>query len=554
MIFVKFFTKYHSDDPNAQVYSPPPRVTEHQESGPAELSIHSEEPSDDIEQTTGQDSTNPELNNVDVDLENFNLRAEAWKEGLVNAPAIGGVHLGKVPLKVTRDRDSKIVIVAARSNMLFHSGQVYMPIFKKLTTKTGMRNISDLASFCAMVTNILLPQVLFPTGQAERDKVVRIIKQLSTMGSTIREETSITEGNNSIRMEFFFSSNLSSSQKDWDFPDIIPWEFALISQQSSYFNNLSKCVNEVLGVLKKTFIDNCNQPDYDPLPPEAKAMIILCSELAVTMTEFCPSFSGKAMPLVERHLNNSLLAEEEDEEDEEDIPYADKENTLLSPERIMFHVPESLLVQLPPDIREFTGLFHGLNNCVLMFPKWNPDSGIPRLAIEDMKERCKDYIQIYTNQSTSQIKLANHYLFTMGRILSILWWYQDHKEGEYHQRRSILQLPNFEILAQLDSEKKTAMLVELTKIVSNCYDLEWWWIVKQTSTRRGFVMDGFAGNGPQDFPTTKRMIDRLLERNQHMRNQRNYTGEINSIGKSCDISPKINEISYFRVTIFRRLQ
>jgi hypothetical protein len=148
-----------------------------------------------------EDNPNEEPTSTQLMFENYHLKATKWYEGMVNHPKIGGVHLGKVPLKMneinTHDESTyKRKVKDAREGAKIQSGQVYIPIFKRFTLKTGIRNLKNLGAFPAMVTNLMLPDILHKSTVQEKAEVDAIIHQLVHVKNNIREESKISGGNN----------------------------------------------------------------------------------------------------------------------------------------------------------------------------------------------------------------------------------------------------------------------------------------------------------------------------------------------------------------------
>ena len=173
---------------------------------------------------------------------------------------------------------------------MFHSGQGYNPILKKLSQKTGINQLRLMGSLPAMVTNLLLPDEIYKSSKEEKEAINALIRELRDVSMTMKDEIEITEGNNCIRLEFYFSSKFKNATKDWSIPNLPVWSFTSISDQCSYFNALSKSASEIVGPLCTTFVDHphTQELDYRSLPLSSKRMLILCTELAVSMAEFFP--------------------------------------------------------------------------------------------------------------------------------------------------------------------------------------------------------------------------------------------------------------------------
>lgn len=523
-----------------------------------ELNIDNEDPDPDSEEV--------EVGQYDMALENYKIKANKYREGFVNSPSIGGVHLGKVPLvakeQVVLDGPNdthentppSVVLEAPRLEMIFHSCQAYLPIFKRMTMKRGIQRLKLLGALPGMITNLLLPQILHKSTKEEKEEINSLIETLLSVHDSISTEINHCEGNSCVRFEFFFSSNLNSEVMSWAIPPLDPIDSFLVSQQNSYFQTYRDMTKEVMQCLKTTVIDH-DQTDFDFLAVEAKRMVILCAEMAVTMTEFFP-FSGKCMGQVNRIIKHGLpnetppgqeevVAMEEDANQgttsQEDSPMqaVNLDNRMADAEsadveqvnKIMFNVPRKLLVELDQNTKGQTGLRFGLDNIIMKLPVYQEAE---RLSAEDLQNRHKDYIQIFLNESTNQVKLMNHYTYATGKILACLWKYQASHTPLEH-RPSLLELPDFSILALLSDQSKREMMVELCKMVSNVYDFEWWWVIKQKTktfvsanptTRAACDVGGAEG-----FPTTSHELKKYVRGKPQVRIESSRTTSITSIGK-----------------------
>ena len=177
-----------------------------------------------------------ELDHYDVETEYHRLKPTEWSEGMAINPTVGGVHLGKIPLCLTSpsiqsnssvpprtdddisldsDDESSIQeqqqpppnlkLAKARRRMLFHSGQVYIPVFKKLTQKVGIKNMREMGSLPAMVTNLMLPDLIHSSTLDEKESVDSLVNALLNVLDKLENEVRITNGNNCVRMEFFLT-------------------------------------------------------------------------------------------------------------------------------------------------------------------------------------------------------------------------------------------------------------------------------------------------------------------------------------------------------------
>ena len=133
---------------------------------------------DDLDElgNTNHETDLSDMEEYDIALAHASLKATKWKEGMVLNPCIGGVSLGKIPLKLTEE-SGRCALERARSDMMIQSGQAYIPFFKRISCKTGTKKLKDLGALPAMVTNILMPNAIFSSSADEKEKVVSSDKQ-----------------------------------------------------------------------------------------------------------------------------------------------------------------------------------------------------------------------------------------------------------------------------------------------------------------------------------------------------------------------------------------
>lgn len=438
---------------------------------------------------------------------------------MTNIPSVGGVSLGKIPLLMSETIDSNfsdcLKLETARKGMQFQGGQVYIPIFKRLSMKTGMNRLKNLGSLPAMITNLLIPDEIHKSTEKEKEEVSVLVEALDNVRKHIQDEIKICRGNNCIRQEFYFESKLSTPDQDWTFPEMVPWSYCSVSDQNSYFTAYNNIMEEVTGALTTTFRDKPPSTTWEAIPLSAKKMLILCSEMAVSMTEFFP-FYPKTMNQIKELVSD-------DNEDDDDA------------EQILFHVTEEFLEPLDQQMQFITGLKNGLKAETLYLPEWTEETTTERLSPNDLGERSKEYIQVYLNNTTEKTPLMNHYIYIMGKFVSMLWYYQTNHTQELHTRKSILELPRFEVLAQISRENKIKIVEEATKMVANTYDFEWWWIVKQRLRKFGILPNTrsalAAFGGADQFPTTKNELQEFLTNRPDLNTNPSFVRVVYKIGE-----------------------
>ena len=493
--------------------------------------------------------------------------ANKFVEGFVMEPKVGGVHLGKIPLRLLEQVGGRYTTYAIRSDKVFHSGQAYIPIFKKIIMKEGANNLRLLGALPAMVSNLMMPTEIHASTKEEKHEVDELIRALVDIYKNIKAEIDMSNGNNCIRWELFYSSKFDNNNMSFKFPEMPLVDFCMISGKNSYFKTYVQMMGEIITSLEKTILES-NILTYDALSASAKRMVTLCAEMAVTMTEFHP-FNPKGMNKInkllkdakedrEREANRAVLEPRDESEirnngdreaeqgdgnpaaetgrraDESEgngqdettgatgeagregrtaqqqsgteAATAEAEAIKLVIERlhnIMFNAPFCFLDRLSEAEEKQTGMKFGLKPVIMTLPEY----AIPeRLHQDDLRTRMTEYIANYLKESSDKTKLMNHYVYVAGKVMAVLWHYAGKKEGE-GDSATILDLPDFEILAHLPVETKEAMVRDLAKIVCNVYDFEWWWITLQNTKKhfnknREFKKEEHDLGGPQDFPTT----------------------------------------------------
>ena len=202
----------------------------------------------------------------------------------------------------------------------------------------------------------------------------------------------------------------------------------------------------------------------------------------------------------------------------------------IQPNFILWNIPGCILCKLPQRDTIALGIVFGLALATMPIPEYATPL---RMQEDDIKSRNTEYIQMYLNDSTREIKLMNHYVFLLGRILSIFWHYQGLATGT-DPKPSLFELPDFDILAGMSEDLKRMMLHELSKIVSNAYDLEWWFLARQRSMKsfkRGEFQPEHSFKGPDRFPTTKDELAIFASGKPQIERDGRNDKEINTIGK-----------------------
>jgi len=459
----------------------------------------------------------------DIIADDTDMRPSVWIEALTKDPQpLGGVHGGKIVLQMYCTSDT-LYLQGTRTSKLICGGQIYITNFKRIIKKNSLRRFRRLGTLPAMVQDLLSSSKLFhssPRTENQKKSVVSIIKLMHHTFRHAKSEISTSQGSNSVRLEFFFMSTLVSDEPDFEFPSFNPADFCVLSCENRFFSRYGRIMKEISDVLMKTFVERPLNTNYDMLQPATKRMLVLASELACQMIEVHP-FSGKITSKISR-----LVKEMEGEQ------------------CMLWHVPESLLMEIPDEDKELTNLRCGLTPQVLTVPQFAPDS-IQRPSQDDITNRLPEWVQNYQDITTGNMILPNQYMTNLGKVLGLFWSSvhqqqvldtPDDQEQPEPPPVSFFDTPPYRKVALLNSEVAEELIQSLSRIVANSYDFEWFTInrSKNLASHKKRRSENPQANCPrpdlgrvEDFPTTKATLQAYIERVEFLQVE---TGELYEAG------------------------
>lgn len=251
-----------------------------------------------------QDMIEEEISQYEMTIDRTTIRPTKYKEGYMIKPKVGGLHFGKVPVKLGVSQGAKYTLSFPRMMYLFQSIQGYIPMLKRLSMKVGINRLKKLGALPAMITNLLVSNTIHPSTVEEKEEIDQLLECLMEVFDNLEAEIDATQGNNCVRLEGFFESYFKHRNKDWKFPEIQWTDVLLISPQMGFFKTTRGMCKEVKHALKRTFLDNPKEVEYKELSSEAKGMLVLMAEMAVVFSEFQP-FTAKCMNQVTQYIKSN---------------------------------------------------------------------------------------------------------------------------------------------------------------------------------------------------------------------------------------------------------
>ena len=245
-----------------------------------------------------------EISQYQMIVDQCKIKPTKYKEGYMVNPKIGGLHYGKIPVQLQHTPEGRYGLKFSRIEYLFHSFQGYVPLFKRLSMKVGVNRLRKLGALPAMITNLLVSNAIHPSTLEEKEEINELLQCLMSVIENIEAEINKSKGNNCVRLEGFFESLFNGPEKDWQYPELEWAEFLVCSAQMAFFNVFKEMCGEVMHVLDTTFLQNPKEVDFSQLSAEAKGILVVCSEMAVTFTEFHP-FSGKCINQISKLLREN---------------------------------------------------------------------------------------------------------------------------------------------------------------------------------------------------------------------------------------------------------
>ena len=411
------------------------------------------------------------LDCFDLEFEEAQLKVREFPEALTLKPhGVGGVHGGYVIVALYQindgsDLDGCLRVQPLRTEKEVTGGQCHTPFFKQIFQKNKCADQRQLASIPSLVQSVLCPSAYLGDSSNETLRSLkRNVKLLNHVVQNAVNAIDVADGSNTARLEMMHVSTLSQEQPDIVFPFFDIFGFAYTSDNNNFFDAFKSILIEVIDPLYHVFVEN-DTADYHCLSPEAKGMLVLISELAVTMIEISP-FRGKAMSRLVNFYKQNL--------------------------GFLFHAPEDVTTVLEGTDLEFTRLKLGLNRCVLAFPSVSLDDDL-RITEDDQVIKLPCYIQMLSEQPfVKKLKCGAQFLKSMGMFASAvheaLWQEANSDLSEDQQQArveaSIFEEPNPILVSRIRPEISGKLLLSMAKILARLCDLEWCIEIKDKSFKK----------------------------------------------------------------------
>lgn len=478
--------------------------------------------------------------NTNVHVASQRMRVSTWEHVLTNE--IGGVHSGSIVLHAFEDDTGRICLHDKYTHKELRGMQIYTPWLKRYTKTPMVNSWTDLGHYPDLVQKLLMRSE-FRYGESPRslkDRVRSITFDLVELFEHAQFELGLQNGGNSIRMEGFYVSQLLPEECDAILPSIDFLKVVHISRDESFFDQYATRIQYVSNVLKKTFLDQAIDADYDILAPATKRMLTAFSEIAAKITHFFPCF-GRCINTITREMYK------------------------VNPTCAHWCIPESRLESIPAADVFATGLEVGLDNAVLSFPNLDLDSPpVSRWSNDDTNTRkLPEWVQVF-QQSTTGEPHTNMISFAklMGLIVRCFWRTIDKAELEKDQNyvrpvRTFFDELDYHRLAECTAEELTEFMENCSDIISKLYDLDWYHAMKSITyvhIRKENQRHNLGRTRWQniqfcplaDFPTTMRAVTEYYQQAQFAQQhmvlgeallQNHATRVIDSLGKIYAMFP-----------------
>jgi len=421
------------------------------------------------------------------------IKPSVWEQ-LATHKGVGGVHSGKIMLFLIEDNDGNRFLVESRLVKEFSGGQIYVPMTKKFIKKVSISKNKDIPSLPAMLQSIM--SEYNPAGNAKNqtvlDRVRRCIKQLDDIYKTARNEIQNIHKTNSCRFEFFC---YSSTTGEFSFPRLEYTTILLHSSENIFMHQYTDITQEIMVPLFRTFIMG-NPRSYLDLSEETKGMLLVCTEMAVKLTELHP-FEGRLMKRI---------------------------STLAETDHYQWYIPRNLLKTIKRSEADATGLEFGVSPSAMALTIDISSLSTARPTGNDQHIRSLPvFAQMYQQCLSLGVQHPLTFLKSQVKMVSWIWHTIDEYKGKDENysppARSVFRRPNFKQLMKCSADSFKELMESWCKIICNAYDFEWFSIFKKKMQLHFLRLNRTRGqNGVrrpvikklEDFPVTVKQLDTFV--------------------------------------------
>jgi hypothetical protein len=471
---------------------------------------------------------------------------------------IGSVHTSAVRLRVTESTlsldntsdfeefylpQTKREVASCRRNMKICGGQAYLPILKSNTLIEQRTNVEKLGHLPLLLQRLLTS----PRGSFDQNKSIireELVSKFQTLEYLLADSSMewINSGKNTVRFEFFVTSNLRNRACDITLPVPDPWDLLLVvdhtefrTHWSHYSDVYMEPLRNFVQDLKKTAT---NQKSFQPekMCPEIRTCLVFCCEKCVEAVNIM-GFQGRIIQMVWKELSHGRYQHENflipatvlvkildpgmrayglyrppicqptpaaavDSSSEEELAsgkysYPPLFNCFLGPfSYICFSLP---VVPLTAEPCSNQWEYYGVCPLVLPIVRYEPG----RLVERELRSP-PPFLQATAGRLYNLLHLPFAYFRHCSRmhVLTLAYSDLDRQPGFYGS----FEGPNYAALADLPPCEVRRFQESIIDILWEAYDNEWWFIIKSRAyhRHRNTKWEGFPAVDTtlQNFPCT----------------------------------------------------
>ena len=467
------------------------------------------------------------------DMMNDVLALQVTKYGYLDTNgSIGGSSSGPARIQFEEYRDDttgdwRRKISPCRTRLAVNGGQIYMPMMLHLlnVNQRKQNKLEELRGFPMLMVRTLLTR----SGSVDCEKselyaeLIKMHELISVLISDCRRNVK-TLATHTVRVELYFASTLQTFDSDIEFPEIdyskIISTVQHIRLKRSWIKSLVSFNKPLLKVIEgvRTLVQpgSTRSPMLEDYSASVKTMLVLCAERVITMLNI-RGFKGRVM----KSLVESFSPEESG--------------------RIFWSIPIDQKEMLGDEESESTGLPFGLSPALLRLP------GIDSSFISQRELRtAPNYLEQFNGQLYSSLNMPIGYFRFQARVKVILLKYCMNQSPAVQAtfNYGVFCNPSYEALASLSELRRSTMLTELAKVLGDCYQTEWWYVI--TDRAKTLMRQGMYRPEPNfpypgklvQFPNTKNEFEAWMA----LSNQRSFLAR--SLAYGADI-PEVTSVDQF---------
>lgn len=402
------------------------------------------------------------------------IKAGIWEQ-FVTFKSIGGAHTGRIQLHLLFNNSTgKRYLIYGRSNKAYAGGQGYIPMSRIIIQKQSINTDPDIPTLPACLQHLMSPALGNMPGAKERkyaiyQKARRSICKLYDLFEGAQMDMKRYNSNTSVRFEFFSINSFQTLGHTYKGSDYCSCIYS--SKPDDFLSQLGGIMEEVSKALYRTFVLNTSTlTKFEKLSPGVKGILMVCGELVVKLTEYCP-YSG--------HITRNIARVNPHQEG-----------------RFQFFIHHDLLEPTDQAEMRLTGLAYKLRATAMEW-KLEEEEEIKPPSDDDPHTR-KLPPQIQMHQHCLNIGVA-HPVFFLRQHLKICSLAQRAildclvRQGVYAEDSlpivGIYEKPDFGALGCIGGRAMKKLVDDWCKIIRNAYQFEWFCIFRNQMLRQARTLN-----------------------------------------------------------------